>query len=82
MIGALAARNNLRVKNARQPVKRKMFKCLGQGHKILSADRCWFTGQLLRRRKLKSSWALILTELVAEALEFPASDWRVIDYNT
>ena len=32
MIGALAARNNLRVKNARQPVK-KMFKCLGQGHK-------------------------------------------------
>ena len=34
MIGALAARNNLRVKNARQPVKRKdMFKCLGQGHK-------------------------------------------------
>ena len=33
MIGALAAGNNLRVKNARQPVKRKMFKCLGQGHK-------------------------------------------------
>ena len=33
MIGALAARNNLRVKNDRQPVKRKMFKCLGQGHK-------------------------------------------------
>ena len=31
MIGALAARNNLRVKNARQP--EKMFKCLGQGHK-------------------------------------------------
>ena len=29
MIGALAARNNLRVKSARQPVK----KCLGQGHK-------------------------------------------------
>ena len=24
MIGALAARNNLRVKNARQPVKRKL----------------------------------------------------------
>ena len=33
MIGVLAARNNLRVKNARQPVKEKMFKCLGQGHK-------------------------------------------------
>ena len=29
MIGALAARNNLRVKNARQPVKRKDVKCLG-----------------------------------------------------
>ena len=34
MIGALAARSNLRVKNARQPVKRKnVQKCLGQGHK-------------------------------------------------
>ena len=35
MIGALAARNNLRVKNARQPLqlKENMFKCLGQGHK-------------------------------------------------
>ena len=32
--------------------------------------------------EFKSSWALILTELVAEAFEFPASDWRVIDYNT
>ena len=33
MIGALAAGNNLRVKNSRQQLNEKMFKCLGQGHK-------------------------------------------------
>ena len=27
MIGVLAARNNLKVKNARQPVERNVFKC-------------------------------------------------------
>ena len=32
MIGALAARNNLRVTPGSQ-LKEKMFKCLGQGHK-------------------------------------------------
>ena len=35
MIGALAARNNLRVKKLMpgSQLKEKMFKCLGQGHK-------------------------------------------------
>ena len=34
MIGALAARNNLRVKKRQAAqLKEKMFKCLGQGHK-------------------------------------------------
>ena len=33
MIGALAAWNNLRVKNAGSQLKEKMVKCLGQGHK-------------------------------------------------
>ena len=33
MKGALAARNNLRVKMPGSQLKEKMFKCLGQGHK-------------------------------------------------
>ena len=35
MIGVLGTQNNLGVRNARQPVKRKdhAFACLGQGHK-------------------------------------------------
>ena len=33
MIGALAARNNLRVKMPGSQLKEKMFKCLGQGYK-------------------------------------------------
>ena len=37
MIGVLAARNNLKVKNARQPVERYLYVkvkiCEGQGHK-------------------------------------------------
>ena len=61
--------NKLNV-SSKKKAKRKTSNCL-----VLPCDGDGlFTGQLFRRRKLKSSWALILTEIVAEAFEFPASD--------